>query len=91
MSVEDREFQTGVLRAVGDNRRGIVIKYLFETIAQGLVGGFLGLFGGLIFGWTIAYYLSSLFGTGSGSVNPVVPSDLVVFSLVIGVVIAFIT
>ena len=91
MSVEDREFQTGVLRAVGDNRRGIVIKYLFETIAQGLVGGFLGLFGGLIFGWTIAYYLSGLFGTGGGSVNPVVPSDLVVLSLVIGVVIAIIT
>ena len=44
MSVEDREFQTGVLRAVGDNRRGILTKYLLETIVQGLVGGFFGLF-----------------------------------------------
>ncbi len=91
MSVEDREFQTGVLRAVGDNKRGIIYKYLFETIAQGLVGGFLGLFGGLVFGWAIAYYLASLFGTGAGSVNPVVPPDLIVLSLIIGVIIAVAT
>ena len=91
MSVEDREFQTGVLRAVGDNKRGIIYKYLFETIAQGLVGGFLGLFGGLIFGWVIAYYLANLFGTGTGSVVPVVPPDLIVLSLIVGVVIAVLT
>lgn len=91
MSVEDREFQTGVLRAVGDNKRGIIYKYLLETVAQGLVGGFLGLFGGLIFGWSIAYYLSSLFATGTGSVNPIIPPDLVVLSLVIGVILAIIT
>ena len=91
MSVEDREFQTGVLRAVGDNKRGIIYKYLMETVAQGLLGGILGLFGGLVFGWSIAYYLSSLFATGAGSVNPVIPPDLVVLSLVIGVILAIIT
>lgn len=91
MSVEDREFQTGVLRAVGDNRRGILTKYLLETIVQGLVGGFFGLFGGLAFGWTVAYYLSGLFGTGSGSVNPVIPSSLVILALILGVIIAIIT
>ncbi len=91
MSVEDREFQTGVLRAVGDNKKGIIYKYLLETVAQGLVGGFLGLFGGLVFGWSIAYYLASLFDTGAGSVNPVVPPDLVILSLLIGVIIAVLT
>jgi ABC-type antimicrobial peptide transport system permease subunit len=91
MSVEDREFQTGVLRAVGDNKRGILVKYLIETVVQGLVGGFLGLFGGLIFGWTVAFYLSGLFGTGSGSVNPIIPPELVFLSLFLGVLIAIIT
>ena len=31
MSVEDREFQTGVLRAVGDNRRGILKSVIVKT------------------------------------------------------------
>ena len=50
MSVEDREFQTGVLRAVGENRRGIFQSILVENLFQGVIGGLLGLVGGLAFG-----------------------------------------
>ena len=46
MSVEDREFQTGVMRAVGDNRRGIFYSIMIENLFQGVIGGFLGLLGG---------------------------------------------
>ena len=48
MNVEDREFQTGVLRAVGENRRGITQTMLMENVFQGIIGGILGLFGGLV-------------------------------------------
>ncbi|MFW9904793.1 MAG: ABC transporter permease [Candidatus Thorarchaeota archaeon] len=91
MSVEDREFQTGVMRAVGEKRRGIFLSMLIETLFQGIVGGILGLFGGLLFGQLVALYLVSLFGSGSASVQPIVHQDVVVFSVLIGVILGIIT
>jgi ABC-type antimicrobial peptide transport system permease subunit len=91
MSVEDREFQTGVLRAVGENRRGIFQSILMETLFQGILGGILGLIGGIIFGQFVALYLADLFGTGQFSVQPVIQNDVIVFAVVVGVFIGIIT
>jgi ABC-type antimicrobial peptide transport system permease subunit len=91
MSVEDREFQTGVLRAVGENKRGIFRSMLIENVFQGVVGGFLGLAGGLAFGQAVALYLVSLFGSGELSVQPVISEQVVVLSVIIGVALSIIT
>jgi len=91
MSVEDREFQTGVLRAVGENRRGIFRSMLIENMFQGIVGGILGLAGGLAFGQAVALYLVSLFGTGELSVQPVISQQVVVLSVIIGVTLSIVT
>ncbi|MFX0204956.1 MAG: FtsX-like permease family protein, partial [Candidatus Hodarchaeota archaeon] len=91
MSVEDREFQTGVLRAVGEKRRGIFLTVLIETVFQGILGGIFGLLGGLIFGQLVAVYLASLFGTGQFSVQPVIQESVIVLSVVIGVLLGIIT
>jgi len=91
MSVEDREFQTGVLRAVGANRGGIFQSIIIENLFQGIIGGILGLVGGLAFGQAVAMYLVSLFGTGELSVQPVVSQEAVVLSVIIGVVLSIIT
>jgi len=91
MSIEDREFQTGVLRAVGEKRRGIFQTVLLETVFQGILGGIFGLLGGLIFGQVVALYLASLFGTGQFSVQPVVKESVIVLSVVIGVLLGIIT
>jgi len=91
MSVEDREFQTGVLRAVGSNRRGIFQSMIVENLFQGIIGGVLGLFGGLAFGQAVALYLVGLFGTGELSVQPVVSQEAVILSVVIGVVLSIVT
>jgi len=91
MNVEDREFQTGVLRAVGENRRGITLSMLIENVFQGILGGILGLFGGLAFGQLVASYLVSLFGTGQFSVQPVVSQQVVVLSVLIGVALGIVT
>jgi ABC-type antimicrobial peptide transport system permease subunit len=91
MSVEDREFQTGVLRAVGANRGGIFQSIIVENLFQGIIGGILGLVGGLAFGQAVAMYLVSLFGTGELSVQPVVSQEAVVLSVIIGVVLSIIT
>ena len=91
MSVEDREFQTGVLRAVGANRGGIFQSILIENLFQGIIGGILGLFGGLAFGQAVAMYLVSLFGTGELSVQAVVSQEAVVLSVIIGVVLSIVT
>lgn len=91
MSVEDREFQTGVMRAVGLNRLGVFNAYLFETVFQGVVGGLVGLVGGILFGWLIAFYLGGLFGTGRFSVEPVVYPEFVVLAVVVGILLAVLT
>ncbi len=91
MNVEDREFQTGVLRAVGENRRGITQSMLIENVFQGMLGGIFGLFGGLAFGQVVASYLVSLFGTGEFSVQPVVSQQVVVLSVLIGVALGILT
>jgi ABC-type antimicrobial peptide transport system permease subunit len=91
MNVEDREFQTGVLRAVGENRRGITLTLLIENVFQGILGGIFGLLGGLGFGQAVAIYLVGLFGTGKLSVQPVVSQQVVVLSVLIGVALGIIT
>jgi ABC-type antimicrobial peptide transport system permease subunit len=91
MNVEDREFQTGVLRAVGENRKGIAQAMLFENVFQGILGGIFGLFGGLAFGQTVASYLVSLFGTGQLSVKPVVSEQVIVLSVISGVALGIVT
>lgn len=91
MSVEDREFQTGVLRAVGENRRGIFQSIIIENLFQGIIGGILGLFGGLAFGQGVAIYLVSLFGTGELSVQPVISQEAVILSVIVGIALSIIT
>ncbi len=91
MSVEDREFQTGVLRAVGDNRKGIFQSIMIENLFQGIIGGLIGLLGGLAFGQAVAAYLVGLFGTGASSVQPVISQETVILSVVIGVVLSIVT
>jgi ABC-type antimicrobial peptide transport system permease subunit len=91
MSVEDREFQTGVLRAVGANRGGIFQSIIIENLFQGIIGGIIGLFGGLAFGQAVAMYLVSLFGTGELSIQPVISQEAVILSVIIGVVLSIIT
>ncbi len=91
LAVEDKEFQTGVLRAVGARRRDIFNIYLIEAIFQGIVGGILGLFGGLAFGWVISYFIASAWGVGSGTVTPIIQPTTAFFSVLIGVVLAIVT
>ncbi|MCK4885405.1 FtsX-like permease family protein, partial [Candidatus Bathyarchaeota archaeon] len=91
MSVEDREFQIGVLRAVGANRRGIFQSIMIENLFQGIIGGILGLIGGLAFGQAVALYLVRLFGTGELSVQTVISQEAVILSVTIGVVLSILT
>ena len=91
MSVEDREFQTGVMRAVGENRKGIFQSMIIENLFQGVIGGILGFVGGLAFGQAVAMYLAGLFGTGELSVKPVISQEVVILSVVVGVVLSIVT
>jgi len=91
MSVEDREFQTGVMRAVGENRRGIFQSIIFENLFQGIVGGLLGFVGGLAFGQAVAMYLVGLFGTGEFSVQPIISYQAAVLAVIIGVTLSIVT
>ncbi|MHA2497043.1 MAG: FtsX-like permease family protein, partial [Candidatus Hodarchaeales archaeon] len=91
LSIEEKEFQTGVLRAVGAKRRDVGVIYFLETIFQGIIGGILGLGGGILFGWAIAYFVGTSWGTGAASITPIIDPFVVLLALLVGVIIAVIT
>src|SRR4030065_1997719 len=64
---------------------------IVENLFQGLIGGLLGCFGGLAFGQAVAVYLAGLFGTGELSVQPVISQEVVILSVVVGVVLSIVT
>ncbi|MFX0113581.1 MAG: ABC transporter permease, partial [Candidatus Hodarchaeota archaeon] len=48
MSVEERQQQIGMLRAIGAKKREIFLSYTLESLLTGIVAGFLGLFIGIV-------------------------------------------
>lgn len=48
MSVEERQRQIGMLRAIGAKKREILLSYALETLLIGIAAGFLGLSVGLV-------------------------------------------
>ncbi|MFX1512434.1 MAG: ABC transporter permease [Promethearchaeota archaeon] len=89
MSVEEREMQTGVMRAIGTKKRQILATFLVEFVILGFVGGFLGIFGGILY----AIFLVTMFGIAFGltTSNPVVSSQALIISFVAGFFVALLT
>jgi len=64
---------------------------IIENLFQGILGGIIGFLGGLAFGQAVAQYLAGLFGTGELSVQPIISQEVVILSVIIGVVLSIIT
>ncbi|MFQ5978661.1 MAG: ABC transporter permease [Candidatus Heimdallarchaeota archaeon] len=93
MSVQEREKQVGVLRAVGTHRRQILGNQIIETVLLGIIGAFLGILGGILYGRFLSESLAWTLGYSPSEI-PLFPPDMptIIFtSFIIGFVLALLT
>jgi putative ABC transport system permease protein len=90
ITVAQRVTEFGMLRTLGASRPQILTTVLIEALAIGLVGALVGIAGGLL----IALLLNSLFeavGIDLPTTDLVVKSRTIVVSLVVGVLVTFVS
>lgn len=93
MSVQEREKQVGVLRAVGTHRRQILGNQIIETVLLGIIGAFLGIIGGVLYGRFLSESLAWTLGYSPNEI-PFFPPNMVtivVTSFLIGFILALLT
>lgn len=54
VSINESTREIGLRKAVGATRRDISIQYLVQTVALSMVGGFLGIFFGVLISWLVS-------------------------------------
>lgn len=93
MSVEEREQQVGVLRAIGTQRPQILLTTMIETICLGFVGSFIGIFGGIIYGRVLTESMAWAFGYSASEIPYLPPNmiEMVILSFVMGFLLALFT
>jgi putative ABC transport system permease protein len=90
ITVAQRVTEFGMLRTLGASRRQILSSVLIEAVAIGLVGAAIGILGGFL----IALLLNALFkaiGIDLPTTGLVMESRTVVVSLLVGVVVTFVS
>ncbi len=84
MTVENREKQIGIQRAVGTKNYQIILSNLTEFVINGLAGGFVGILGGIFFGWILVLAFGVAFGF-DGTLIPIsVPASILSTAFLIG-------
>ncbi len=90
MSVEDRQVQIGILRALGATKGEVVLLFLLESFILGVIGSIFGYFLGIGTGKYLGIYINKIFEIG-GSPIVVINQGTITLALVSGVVLAVIT
>ncbi len=91
MSVEERQQQVGVLRAVGTQRSQILLTTILETVLLGVIGSVLGIIGGVVYGWLLIQAMAWAFEYPASEIPLVLNEMTVILSFIIGFVIALLT
>ena len=91
MNVEERESQTGIMRAIGTKRRQIITSNLTEFVITGFIGGILGLFGGFIYSIFLIRAFGIAFGFDGSLIPIVVQPGTLEISFLAGFFIALLT
>ena len=86
VSVTERTREIGIRKAVGAQRRNILIQFLLEAATLSLVGGGIGITGG----WVLSY-LASRINIGGITIPSVVSLDIVILAISVSVFIGLIS
>lgn len=84
MTIENKEKQIGIQRAVGTKNYQIISSNLTEFVIIGLVGGLIGIFGGILFGWILIYAFGISFGFDGSLIPLTVPSSITITAFIMG-------
>ncbi len=90
MSVEDRQVQIGILRALGATKGEVVVLFFLESLVLGVIGSFIGYFLGIGTGKYLGIYITKIFEIG-GTPVVVINSGTITLALTSGVILAVIT
>lgn len=88
MSIENKEKQIGIQRAVGTKNYQIILSNLTEFVIAGLAGGLLGILGGAIFGWILINAFGYAFGFDGSLIPLTIPSSILLTAFLIGFIIS---
>ncbi len=91
MALQAREKETGIQRAIGANRRQIIVSNMLESLFLGLIGSVLGVGGGYLYGEAMILFLSWSFGFDSSLITLVFTTDIITTSFFWGMVISLTT
>lgn len=84
MTIENKEKQIGIQRAVGTKNYQIILSNLTEFIITGIFGGLVGILGGAIFGWILINAFGYAFGFDGSLIPLTIPSSIPVTAFVVG-------
>ncbi|MDH5403121.1 MAG: FtsX-like permease family protein, partial [Candidatus Heimdallarchaeota archaeon] len=89
MSVDDRKYQTAVLRALGNNKKTIVKIFLYEATIVGVIGSVIALFVGLFLGELIQNEINAIFDLSG--IEPVIKPTMIAGAILFGIFLSTIT
>ena len=90
MTIDNKEKEIGIQRAVGTQARQIIYSNLTEFVIIGIAGGLVGIFGGEIFGWLMVQAFGVSFGFDGSLIPIVVPSSTYVTAFLVGFLVSII-
>ncbi|RMG30190.1 MAG: FtsX-like permease family protein [Methanobacteriota archaeon] len=91
MALQAREKETGIMRAIGANRRQLILTNLSESLFLGLFGSAAGLIGGAIYGKVLIFLLGYVFDFPANVIPLVITRDIITSSFWAGVIVSQIT
>ncbi|MFX0116583.1 MAG: ABC transporter permease, partial [Candidatus Hodarchaeota archaeon] len=93
MSVEEREQQVGVLRAIGTQRPQVLVTTIIETVCLGFIGSIIGIFGGIIYGRVLTESMAWTFEYSASEIPFLPPNmpEIIILSFIMGFLLALFT
>lgn len=91
MALQAREKETGIMRAIGANRRQLIFTNLSESLFLGVIGSFAGLAGGALYGRVLIFLLGYTFDFPSNAIPLVITSEIITSSFWAGVIVSQVT
>ncbi len=91
MALQAREKETGIMRAIGANRRQLIFTNLLESLFLGIFGSLAGLAGGALYGRVLIFLLGYTFNFPSNAIPLVITREIITSSFWAGVIVSQVT
>ena len=91
MSVEDREVQTGISRAIGVQRRQVILQVIVEAGLLGVIAAFVAIPIGSVYAYFLIFMFAQTFGIPLEATQLIITPNVLSQSLIFGISLALFT